>query len=53
MKTDTLFYTLFKAYPAFFFELIGQDPQQFEGYQFLSVELKQGEKSKTVTDSKI
>ncbi|MGF1492421.1 MAG: Rpn family recombination-promoting nuclease/putative transposase [Microcoleaceae cyanobacterium] len=39
MKTDSLFYRIFKTAPAIFFELIGQPDQA--GYQFQSVELKQ------------
>ncbi len=41
MKTDTLFYRLFQAFPNIFFELIGQSSAEARSYQFSSIELKQ------------
>ncbi len=41
MKTDTLFYRLFQAFPSVFFELIGQAGSVANSYQFTSIELKQ------------
>ena len=41
MKTDSLFYRIFQTLPGSFFSLIGQSPEQAEGYQFRSVEIKQ------------
>ncbi len=41
MKTDTLFYRLFEAFPGIFFELINRSPEEAENYQFASVEVKQ------------
>jgi predicted transposase/invertase (TIGR01784 family) len=41
VKTDTLFYRLFQAFPSIFFELIGQSAAQANAYQFTSIELKQ------------
>ncbi len=41
MKTDTLFYRLFQAFPSVFFELIGQPGTLANSYQFTSIELKQ------------
>jgi predicted transposase/invertase (TIGR01784 family) len=41
MKTDTIFYHLFQAYPAVFFELIGQAGETAVAYEFTSVELKE------------
>ncbi|WP_443029087.1 DUF2887 domain-containing protein [Spirulina sp. CS-785/01] len=41
MKTDPIFYRLFKELPSSFFELIGQPPSQASAYRFDSVELKQ------------
>lgn len=41
MKTDTLFYRLFQAFPSIFFELIDRSPQEAAVYQFSSVEVKQ------------
>ena len=39
MKTDSLFYRIFRTAPAIFFDLIGQPQQQ--GYEFKSIEVKQ------------
>jgi predicted transposase/invertase (TIGR01784 family) len=41
MKTDSLFYRLFQAYPAVLFELLGQPSETAQGYRFQSVEVKQ------------
>ncbi len=41
MKTDSLFYRIFQTLSESFFSLIGQSPEQAEGYQFRSVEIKQ------------
>ena len=41
MKTDTIFYSLFKEFPSIFFELINQSTEQAATYQFTSREIKQ------------
>ena len=41
MKTDTIFYSLFKEFPSIFFELINQSPEQAASYEFTSREIKQ------------
>jgi len=41
VKTDTLFYSLFKEFPSIFFELINQSTEQATTYQFTSREIKQ------------
>jgi len=41
VKTDTIFYSLFKEFPSIFFELINQSPEQAARYQFTSREVKQ------------
>ncbi|MEO1429701.1 MAG: Rpn family recombination-promoting nuclease/putative transposase [Cyanobacteria bacterium J06632_19] len=41
MKTDSIFYRLFKEFPSIFFELIGDSPQIADDYEFSSVEIKQ------------
>lgn len=41
MKTDTLFYQLFKNFPSCFFELIDRHTSEADAYQFTSVEVKQ------------
>jgi predicted transposase/invertase (TIGR01784 family) len=41
VKTDTIFYRLFQAFPSIFFELIGEPATQASNYQFTSIELKQ------------
>jgi predicted transposase/invertase (TIGR01784 family) len=41
MKTDPIFYRLFKTFPSVFFELIGQAPAAAAAYEFRSVEIKQ------------
>ncbi len=41
MKTDTIFYSLFQAFPSIFFELINQSPAEAVAYQFTSREIKQ------------
>ncbi len=41
LRTDTIFYRIFKDFPRVFFELIGQPPTNARLYEFSSVELKQ------------
>lgn len=41
MKTDTIFYQLFQTFPSLLFELIGESPEQAEGYEFSSREIKE------------
>ena len=41
MKTDSLFYRIFLEFPSVFFELIGKSPDEAEGYEFTSREVKQ------------
>lgn len=41
MKTDTIFYSLFQAFPSIFFELINQSPEEATNYEFTSREVKQ------------
>ncbi|MBD2411118.1 flagellar assembly protein H [Nostoc calcicola FACHB-389] len=41
MKTDTIFYSLFQAFPSIFFELINQSPAEAIAYNFTSCEVKQ------------
>lgn len=41
MQTDSLFYALFQSLPSLLFELLERAPEEAEGYQFASVELKQ------------
>ena len=41
MKTDTIFYSLFQAFPSIFFELINQPPTEAGTYEFTSREVKQ------------
>ena len=41
MKTDTLFYQLFKSFHSLLFELIERPITEAEGYQFSSVEVKE------------
>lgn len=41
MKTESIFYRLFKEFPSIFFELIGNSPQTADDYEFSSVEIKQ------------
>jgi predicted transposase/invertase (TIGR01784 family) len=41
VKTDTIFYSLFKEFPSIFFELINQAPEQAASYEFTSREIKQ------------
>ncbi len=40
MKSDSLFYRLFKETPGSYFELIGQPASLAAGYRFTSEELK-------------
>jgi predicted transposase/invertase (TIGR01784 family) len=41
MKTDSIFYRLFKDFPSLLFELLGQDPSLAGGYEFSSREVKE------------
>ncbi|NET90178.1 MAG: Rpn family recombination-promoting nuclease/putative transposase [Kamptonema sp. SIO1D9] len=41
MKTDTIFYEIFKEFPQIFFELIGKPETNTNRYQFQSPEVKQ------------
>ena len=41
MKTDSLFYNIFREFPGIFFELIGKSTIEAADYQFTSVEVKQ------------
>ncbi|WP_204139935.1 Rpn family recombination-promoting nuclease/putative transposase [Halomicronema sp. CCY15110] len=41
MQTDSLFYALFQSLPSLLLELLERAPEEAEGYQFASVELKQ------------
>lgn len=41
MKTDTIFYQLFKEFPRIFFELIGQPDTNPNAYSFTAPEIKQ------------
>ncbi|MEQ9232781.1 Rpn family recombination-promoting nuclease/putative transposase [Coleofasciculus sp. E2-BRE-01] len=41
MKTDSIFYRLFKGFPSIFFELINQSAEQAEMYEFTSREIKE------------
>jgi len=41
MKTDTIFYELFRTFPSLLFELIGKEPALAQGYQFSSVNVKE------------
>ncbi|MFB2838250.1 Rpn family recombination-promoting nuclease/putative transposase [Floridanema evergladense] len=41
MKTDAIFYELFKEFPNIFFELIGEQQTNPKAYQFIAPEIKQ------------
>lgn len=41
MKTDKIFYTLFRAFPDLLFELLGQPTELAQVYEFKSVEIKE------------
>ncbi|MDF0552595.1 DUF2887 domain-containing protein [Kamptonema sp. UHCC 0994] len=41
MKTDSIFYRLFKEFPSSFFELIGRPASEANAYRFDSFEWKQ------------
>ncbi|MFM6325460.1 MAG: Rpn family recombination-promoting nuclease/putative transposase [Microcystis panniformis] len=41
MKSDTIFYSLFQAFPSIFFELINQSPTEAGTYELTSREVKQ------------
>jgi predicted transposase/invertase (TIGR01784 family) len=41
VKTDSIFYSLFQAFPSIFFELINHSPEEAASYEFTSREVKQ------------
>jgi predicted transposase/invertase (TIGR01784 family) len=41
LKTDSIFFQIFKTDPGILFELLGQSPDLAQGYEFRSVEIKQ------------
>ena len=41
MKTDSIFFQIFKTDPGILFELLGQSPDLAQNYDFRSVEIKQ------------
>jgi len=41
MRTDTLFYQLFQTFHGLLFELIDEPASNAEGYDFVSVEVKE------------
>jgi predicted transposase/invertase (TIGR01784 family) len=41
VKTDSIFYRIFKDFPSIFFELINNPPETADAYTFSSVEIKQ------------
>jgi predicted transposase/invertase (TIGR01784 family) len=41
MKTDKIFYQLFQFFPSLLFELLGQNPELGDNYEFKSVEVKE------------
>jgi predicted transposase/invertase (TIGR01784 family) len=41
MKTDKIFYTLFQVFPELLFQLIGEDPELAQHYEFKSIEIKE------------
>ena len=41
MKTDSIFYNLFRTFPTIFFELIERPPTEANAYEFTSREIKQ------------
>ncbi|NJK33871.1 MAG: Rpn family recombination-promoting nuclease/putative transposase [Oscillatoriales cyanobacterium SM2_2_1] len=41
MRTDSIFYDLFQSFHTLLFELVGLPPETAEGYQFISVEVKE------------
>jgi predicted transposase/invertase (TIGR01784 family) len=41
VKTDSIFYRLFKDFPQIFWEIIGNSPDRSDSYRFSSVEIKQ------------
>jgi len=41
VKTDSIFYRLFKTFPCIFFELCDYAPSEAKAYRFASVEVKQ------------
>lgn len=41
MKRDSIYYQIFKRFPALIFELVDDRPQQAQNYRFESVEVKE------------
>jgi predicted transposase YdaD len=41
LKTDSIFYRIFKTDPGILFELLGRSPDLADSYDFSSVEIKQ------------
>jgi len=41
LKTDSIFFQIFKIAPGILFELLGQSPDLAQNYEFSSVEIKQ------------
>ncbi|MFM6156612.1 MAG: DUF2887 domain-containing protein, partial [Sphaerospermopsis kisseleviana] len=41
MHTDTIFYQIFLTFHTLLFELLGEAPENAEGYKFTSVEVKE------------
>jgi predicted transposase/invertase (TIGR01784 family) len=41
VKTDTIYYQLFKRFPSMIFALVDYPPQQAKGYRFESIEVKE------------
>jgi predicted transposase YdaD len=41
LKTDSIFFKIFKTDPGILFELLGRSPTLAQGYEFRSVEIKQ------------
>ncbi len=41
MKRDSIYYQIFKRFPALLFELVDDRPQQAQNYRFESVEVKE------------
>jgi Protein of unknown function (DUF2887) len=41
VKTDTIYYQLFKRFPSLIFALVDYPPQQAKGYRFESIEVKE------------
>ena len=41
MKRDSIYYQIFKRFPALIFELVDARPEQAQNYRFESVEVKE------------